>query len=1011
MMKRTLLLSSLLVSCLAATAQVSPKVKPEAPVAGKQYVLVNKVQNASQYMSRTSWDGALYFLGETDSNYANHAFTAVDNGDGSWSFTLPGTQKIETGELDENNEPITEEVDAPYYLILPAGAANVNMKQEVAKWILSPAENGFYQLILSDGNNTAALAQASYTPTKDIRMHLNAGGQYFCVTYIGGPFYPDVPGGIEETEDESTGDVFFAANDSASFNWGFVQVDNVPAYYADLKYSATINQFFANYCDLDDYGTGFLVTYNQAATLYDQAADLDELAEAGIEDMLNAKIDLYKAIEKAYIANDDDDAILAAAIATAKNVFDTQTATATVKAAIDTLEEAVKNHAMGNGFITSLGKNMSFEDLTSQNGAETSSVAAPPYGWNVFINGKQVTTADEVNTTIKNWHGINKDCIGDIKDGDYGFGLWVASVPSYELSQTITGLETGTYIIKAGLMVGANGNGSRRTTQRIFGNLNSTYFGAEEEYNLNLLDNQEVYGFANLIEPVTDAELQPVEVRAFVYDGTLTFGLRTDGNIAAANRTNSNSAGGDGWFKTDNYTILKVGYDVNDAIKVYNHYANILKDYALDNYPMAASLKEQLTSQVDGLSAVTSASDQADIVSGILSAKSLLAPIDASVKLYEKLLAAIEQHEVSALQYDSKPGVGEYYDAIYEATDAWEEGTAEDEAAIDSIINHLNEALQACIQSDVLNEGDDITEYIKNASFEDLSAQGNTNSGAVANAPAGWSLYVDGNPVSSVAEAGVGGWCAINSGDNIDVVNTYGETVNTQYTDGDHLWGIWSDAIPVIELSQTITGLPAGTYTVTVDAVVQNDWAGNNLGMQRLFANDYVTLYGAADDYIQNADEELYTTFPTDVRIAAEIDNLNQDADYKHLNYAGNYVNENYGASGAPYTTSLTFGLAEQGNVTIGFRSSRISAVDGQLSTQASLGWFKLDNWTLTYDSETVPAGASTTGEDTGVGSVPAAQQTSVAFYNLNGTRLAAPQKGINIVRMSNGTVSKVLVK
>ena len=32
-----LLLSSLLVSSLAATAQVSPKVKPEAPVAGKQY--------------------------------------------------------------------------------------------------------------------------------------------------------------------------------------------------------------------------------------------------------------------------------------------------------------------------------------------------------------------------------------------------------------------------------------------------------------------------------------------------------------------------------------------------------------------------------------------------------------------------------------------------------------------------------------------------------------------------------------------------------------------------------------------------------------------------------------------------------------------------------------------------------------------------------------------------------------------------------------------------------------
>jgi hypothetical protein len=35
----------------------------------------------------------------------------------------------------------------------------------------------------------------------------------------------------------------------------------------------------------------------------------------------------------------------------------------------------------------------------------------------------------------------------------------------------------------------------------------------------------------------------------------------------------------------------------------------------------------------------------------------------------------------------------------------------------------------------------------------------------------------------------------------------------------------------------------------------------------------------------------------------------------------------------------------------------------------------------------------------------------AVEFYTINGVRLAAPQKGINIVKMSNGTISKVLVK
>lgn len=32
-------------------------------------------------------------------------------------------------------------------------------------------------------------------------------------------------------------------------------------------------------------------------------------------------------------------------------------------------------------------------------------------------------------------------------------------------------------------------------------------------------------------------------------------------------------------------------------------------------------------------------------------------------------------------------------------------------------------------------------------------------------------------------------------------------------------------------------------------------------------------------------------------------------------------------------------------------------------------------------------------------------------WYNLNGRKLAAPQKGINIIRMSDGTTRKVLVK
>ncbi|MBR1666749.1 MAG: hypothetical protein IJ693_00575 [Bacteroidaceae bacterium] len=989
-MKRLFLLSSLLVSVLSTQAQVTPKVQPETLVNGNQYVLVNKAQTATQYTSRTSWDGAFYFLSESESNYANHALTAVDNGDGTWSFTLAG---------GDAESPTT------YYFGLPDGSPNANANMvDVVKWIPVPKDGNFYQLILGEGNNANALAQAENTPTGDLRLHLNNGSQYFVATYYSGPWYPDCVGGINEVENEAEGTVSFAANDSTSFHWGFVSVEKIPAYMADIQYSATINKYYADYCDIDEYKDGFLATYNAVAKAYNEATDADALLEANIPEQINAKVALYKEIEAAIALNEEGDAALTAAIAAAQKAFNEKTALSEVEAATTTLKNAETAYSMGSGDISSLGTNMSFEDLSAQGGSQTTSGSPAPYGWNVYINGSQLAAG--TNAPF-GWHGVNDDAEGEIMDGAVAFGIWNASIPTYEISQTITGLENGTYEITAGLMAGSNGSGSRLTTQRIFGNLNSTYYASDYEYAQDALDKSEVYDFAGNEILQTDREMRPVTVQAFVYDGTLTFGVRTDGNIAATGRTDVNGAGGDGWFKTDNFTIKKLGYVAEDAIKIYEHYVELLKDF--DGEPMAAKVADKMSDSA--LGNLTADSKQEDIIAGILSAKDLVVEVDASVKAYEKLIAAIEQHWTYLDQYDNKLGAGEYGDAIGEAQEAYESGSAEDEAAVDAIIAGLNEALQACIQSDEINEGDDLTEYIKNASFEDLSAQGGSNSNGVSNAPAGWDLYVEGEKVASAADAGVSGWCAINSGDNLDIENIYGEPVSVQYTDGDHLWGIWSNAIPVIELSQTIKGLPAGQYTLTVDAVVQNDWAGDNLGMQRLFANEYVTMYGAEEDYVQNADEELYATFPEDVLVAAEIDKIAADAEVKHLNYAGNYVHEGYGASGAPYTTTLVFGLAEKGDVTFGFRSSRISAVDGQLSSQASLGWFKLDNFTLTYDSAEVPAGAETKGEATAIDKVQTAEQGAVEFYSINGIRLAAPQKGINLVKMPNGKVNKVLVK
>ncbi|MDE5550940.1 MAG: hypothetical protein K2I99_06270, partial [Bacteroidaceae bacterium] len=243
--------------------------------------------------------------------------------------------------------------------------------------------------------------------------------------------------------------------------------------------------------------------------------------------------------------------------------------------------------------------------------------------------------------------------------------------------------------------------------------------------------------------------------------------------------------------------------------------------------------------------------------------------------------------------------------------------------------------------------------------------------------------------------------CIIDSkGDGINVELEDESIVTQQPSDGEHLWGIWTGTIPAVELSQTIKNMPAGTYTVICDVLVQYNWAGDCITTQRIFANDYVAMYSSEDRYEAN--------LPADALIAADIDRLTPEATIKHLTYAGHQCEAP--RSDYSYPVSLTFGLAEQGDITIGFRTNNIGS-DGT-ALESGKGWFKLDNWQLIYESNEVPTGAEVGADATGVDTVEeATTQTTVEFYSINGTRLAAPQKGINIVKMSNGTVVKTYVR
>ena len=948
-----------------------PKTNASGPKDGEKMVLVN-AYNPTGYMSRTGWDGALYFEG-TSIN-AQNAFTCVKNEDKTWSFVYP--------QADET----------VHYVGLFAGSGNLNAKawDVPIKWTVEPGSiDGWYGLRAGEENSAAA---------QGLLLHLNAGGQYFVISepVNGGGWYPDYAGGyVPATGDsdyawevDETGRALF--QDHTSENWLFVKLDDVLNYYSAWTAYTAIKSLEDNYLETDEYSAGFQATYDAVLAIYtsnDFNADGDPQL---IAEMISKKIAFYQAILDAEEL--DADALLAIAITNAKESFATITSVEQLDAAMTTLNNAVIAFQEGTGDLTAMGKNMSFEDLTSQNGEQTSNVAGAPVGWNVYINGVQVTTASEVRAQgVGAWHGINNDCDGEPKDGNYGFGLWNSSIPEYEISQTLEGLENGTYEITAGLMVGANGNGSRRTTQRIFGNLNATYFASEGEYDPERLNKKEVPAFQGNYEETTDRTLQPMYVRAYVYDGTLTFGLRTNADIKAALRETSNGAGGDGWFKIDNFRIQKVGYDGEDAANVANHFLSVYSEVQNEN--MQASLKKAIRDITTTYSTVSATTPADEINNIIVTLTTNLDDVLASVDAYKRLREAIDEAYNKAMDYEMYAGYEDYLDVIDEADEAEMDGTL-DLAGVEDMLKRLQDAETACAASGIAVG--DYVHIIKNASFEDLSAQGGSPSDGVQNVPTGWNLYIDGNQVS---RASISGWNAINRGDNIDEFDEFGQEWTTQYTDGEFLWGMWTGNVPEVELSQSFTGIPAGTYTLSCDLVVQYNWGGHCVTTQRIFANNFIQMYGAEETYAAGLNDT------EDMILAKRLDQDVPAEGLHYMNYAG-YLNEaEYGITSCPHHMKLTFGVDKSGQLTIGFRTNNVDPFTGEAHMYDSAGWFKLDNFQLFYDSSDIPTQIE--------GIVNAGTQlTRQQFYTADGRQLSQPQKGINIVRniMSDGSVKTTKV-
>lgn len=322
----------------------------------------------------------------------------------------------------------------------------------------------------------------------------------------------------------------------------------------------------------------------------------------------------------------------------------------------------------------------------------------------------------------------------------------------------------------------------------------------------------------------------------------------------------------------------------------------------------------------------------------------------------------------------------EHFEALV-AVNAAIVAAQENVAAVEALRNKIDE-LGTAIDSDDANPNgvelfNKIVDDIDESNFMQLSTEGIAELTAkveevlAAVIEPMWENASDETPVDATAKIvnpdfqmdGAGaqatGWTLVKgegASGNYQVQNGFDGGVSMEF------WSNTNGSGTKYDFYQRITGLPAGTYTIYADAAnsLNDQTAGPGEGAA------YIYAAGA------NGTDIHYACTPIEVQAAGCADSYN-----------------NY---------EVTIKLAEGEDLIIGSKN-----ID-----ELSARWVMIDNFRLEY------YGANSTKEETsGEVSVQGIQTATAAsaIYTISGTRVDALQKGINIVRMSNGTVKKVLVK
>ena len=200
------------------------------------------------------------------------------------------------------------------------------------------------------------------------------------------------------------------------------------------------------------------------------------------------------------------------------------------------------------------------------------------------------------------------------------------------------------------------------------------------------------------------------------------------------------------------------------------------------------------------------------------------------------------------------------------------------------------------------------------------------------------------------------------------------------------------------ELYQDLAGLKEGTYKVTVHTYYRAGY------------------WDEEETRVKNGEETHLTTLyaqTTDQKYAKPVMNLYEDASDQPMEGVNCYTlgNGKYAPDGTSatvayfkagyYLNELPFYVGSDGKVRIGLSKTEVFANDYEV----------VGEWNLYYygSGNNLDLLTGIEGVDIEEAAQPVAMP--VGIYSLNGTRLSAPQRGINIIRMADGSVRKIMVK